>query len=235
MFVAFWFSFLTFILLIIPFCSLSFQESTVIGTNWNRGHVKLPIDSDLTYYIGLRMVTVRCDGISCPDISSFTWEEDVCRGNYCANCKDSVSGTVTSAVLSLITMLPQMGTNLQRSKKEGDMNCQKWMAIFTGVIGIFSNLGTISNYMAGCFNDFPNSYEYLGATYNITYSLGPSVWCLIWATIFKALDLIFNLLLPVPASGYWGEEADGGKENVLEEAHLQDGTSKNPMIDEAKV
>lgn len=238
MFFAFWLSFTSFILLIIPLASLSYNESTVVGTNWSVGSIDLPSGSSFDYYIGLKLVSVRCSGgDACPDITSFKWSDSTCTSNYgcndcCKDCKDSVAGTVTSAVMGLITMLPQMGTNLQRSRRDGDLNCQKYMAIFTGFVGIFSNLGTISNFQAGCFNDLPTSYDPPdgGGSYDISYRVGPAIWCLIFATILKVFDIIFNVLLPVPTKGYWGDESDTIDDPVLDKAHIKEGSTRNPLV-----
>jgi hypothetical protein len=159
MFLAYWLSVTSMILLIPPVCSISSDETIVKANAWTIGKVDGTNNTDVALYVGLEMLTVRCTGDACPDFTGFKWSSDECIGAYCDECESSATGTATAVIVSFVTMLPQISTNLQRSRPDGDMNCQKFLGMLTSLIGFFSTLGAISSYMGGCFNDLPSCME----------------------------------------------------------------------------
>jgi hypothetical protein len=157
MFIAFWASFISIILLIIPFCSLSYQDSTIMNTYWVKGVAILSKETVgstytfsestiLTYYFGLRHVAVTCDGPTCEyledsfQVESYNWEDcpdHESHDDICTDCSKTSTATLLSAIFGLVTMLPQITTNLQRSQEQGDLHCQKWWGMFTSFLGIY--------------------------------------------------------------------------------------------------
>lgn len=88
---------------------------------------------------------------------------------------------------------PTLMTDFQRSTRKGDLNCQKFMAIFTGILGTITNLTALSSYSAECYTNLPE--EYFGL--QMTYHLGPAFNCMLVATILKPIDVLIHLLTPV--------------------------------------
>lgn len=130
MFIAFWLSFCSTILYTIGFFSLSYNAGVVRNTAWTIGRQHDDNDlSDQKYhiYVGLRMFVIECSGSHCSDDQlTQHWSSADCSADYCNYCEDSCDSTTTTAFMGLITMLPQLTTNLQRSTVAGDLNCQKW-------------------------------------------------------------------------------------------------------------
>jgi hypothetical protein len=91
------------------------------------------------------------------------------------------------------TGFPTISTDLQRSTRKGDLNCQKFMAILTGTIGTITNLIALSSYSAECFTNLPDSLY----GYDMDYYLGPAFNCMLAATILKPVDVLIHLFTPV--------------------------------------
>lgn len=207
MFVAFWVSLVSLVLLCVSFASLSYSPSVIEDTAWVIGRAQ-SIDQtaanaiEITWYFGLRLVSIDCKGGGCPSETSFKWDSLECNSSYCHDCRDVSSATITTAFFGLITAYPQITTDLQRSAVGGDLNCQKYFGILTGLVGTISNLAAMLTYLQGCYHNFPSNYDGV----SINYRLGPSFYCMLIATIFKLFDVWVHLIVPVPAEGYWKSE-----------------------------
>lgn len=212
MFWAFWGSFVSIVLLIIPFLSLGSRTSTVQNCYWTKGKITNYKNAgmDIDVYCGLRYVSLECDGSQCPDSlrDTISWDDledkGFCTTEFCADCQSVVSKTITSAVLSLLTMLPQITTNLQRSKPDGDLHCQKAMGFLTSILGTVGTIITMVNYVNVCYSEVPTSGE--NEATGVHWMLGPSFWCTLVATFLKIGDAVVNLIVPVPEFGYWREK-----------------------------
>ena len=88
---------------------------------------------------------------------------------------------------------PTLMTDFQRSTRKGDLNCQKFMAILTGILGTITNLIALSSYSAECYTNLPENY--LG--FEMTYHLGPAFNCMLVATILKPFDVLIHFFTPV--------------------------------------
>ena len=88
------------------------------------------------------------------------------------------------------------------------------MALFTGLLGFVSTVASLVTYKGGCYDYLPNQIE--GVTYD--FHLGPSYYCLLFATILKGFDFIFNLIVPVPREGYWDPDRDDSSGGVGSES-----------------
>jgi hypothetical protein len=209
-FLGFWLSFISIILLIVPFVSLSHNPGTVKNTSWTIAKVSSspfdPTDTvHIKQYVGLRMVVVTCDGASCPEQeTSFKWTDADCAEDFCDECLDATDGTITSAVVGLITMLPQITTNLQRSAPSGDLHCQKWMGMLTSLLGCAGGIISLYSYQSGCYSNLPSIIN----GHDVSYHLGPAYYCMLVATLLKPCDFFINLVIPVPAQGYWRQPDD---------------------------
>jgi hypothetical protein len=72
-------------------------------------------------------------------------------------------------------------------------------------MGVVTTLMTLSSYLRFCYTNMPR--EIGGNT--VEYTLGISFWCTLLATFLKLWDFIFNMIVPVPRHGFWGEGMDG--------------------------
>jgi hypothetical protein len=97
-------------------------------------------------------------------------------------------------ISNLITSLPNIKGNIVRSTPQGDRNCEKTMALITGFISTLSTLLALSVYADVCIRQLPETV----LAKDITYELGPGFVCLLVATLLKPIDVIINLLTPVP-------------------------------------
>lgn len=131
----------------------------------------------------------------------FRWDSSECSGfelqdenNFCDDCKSSCLAAVTMVISNLITTLPNIKGNISRSTPKGDRNCEKTMALITGFIGTLSTLLALSLYADVCGRQLPDTV----AGNSISYELGPGFICLLVATLLKPIDVVINLLMPVP-------------------------------------
>eukprot|EP00602_Paraphysomonas_sp_CaronLab_P003478 CAMPEP_0185024610 /NCGR_PEP_ID=MMETSP1103-20130426/7760_1 /TAXON_ID=36769 /ORGANISM="Paraphysomonas bandaiensis, Strain Caron Lab Isolate" /LENGTH=207 /DNA_ID=CAMNT_0027557627 /DNA_START=158 /DNA_END=781 /DNA_ORIENTATION=+ len=177
---------LSLIFCIVAVCALSTNNDTVKNTNWTYG-----VSDNSEYFVGLKEVVIKVDGFD--EISS-KWEDTSCPDSYCDDCKDACDSSITTAIMSLITCLPTLATDFQRSTVKGDLNCQKFMGIFTGVVGTITTLAALSSYADGCYRNLPNDD---GSGNELTWYLGPGFTCLLLATFLKPVDVLIHLLTPV--------------------------------------
>jgi hypothetical protein len=93
MFVGFWLSLVSLLLMVSPFFSLLSVDGFVKGNSWTNAYVQFPNeDVELDYYIGLRRVVGVCTGVDCPTTNwSFMWGDDKCAsyggGCYSEECE----------------------------------------------------------------------------------------------------------------------------------------------------
>ena len=48
-------------------------------------------------------------------------------------------------------------TDIQRSTRKGDLNCQKFMGVLTGILGTISGILSLKLYADGCFRNLPDT------------------------------------------------------------------------------
>lgn len=128
MFAAFWVSFIGAALLCITFAALSDQASDIRVANWLTAAIRTDKNSTEILrhvYAGSILAVFDCKPKDSPDCPS-SWERarywtvDACNqhGSYCDNCAQAATSTVTLAFFGLVSMVPQMLVNLQRSTGE---------------------------------------------------------------------------------------------------------------------
>ena len=187
-------SFVALILSIVPVVSISTDDENVRTTSWTYGS----LDGGGEVFVGLNKIVLDSDsgntqsaewkGSQCDDFESFS-EGD----NFCEDCKVACDSSIGTAVTNLITSLPTIVTDIQRSTRKGDLNCQKNMAIITGFISFFSTLIALSSYANGCYRNLPD--KFLGQ--DVRYELGPGFVCLLASALLKPIDIIINIFMPV--------------------------------------
>lgn len=186
-------SFLAFvcvILSIIPVVSQSKVNADVKNTHWTYGE-----GGDVKVYVGLEKVVYEARG----EEKSFVWDSDECQDiesgeeDICSECKAATQSSIATTIINLLTALPTFSTDMKRATRRGDMNCQKFMAMFTGIMGSLSTLIALSSYVDGCYRNLPSSV----AGVEVDYRLGPGFICLLVPTFLKPLDVVINLFMPV--------------------------------------
>lgn len=100
---------------------------------------------------------------------------------------------MTLTIMSIITQLPQIGTDLTRMSIETDANCQKWMGVITSLFSMIMTMGALGEYEDACFRGFEN----LGAG-AMEWRDGPGYILMYLATAFKFIDVICHILVPTP-------------------------------------
>ena len=133
MFWAFWISFVSWILLAASIVSISTESSSVRAVPFFKGTITYTnitdqTTADFNFYAGLnRIVVDDCnDRPVCPS-STQSWNSESCRQFFtsCEECEDSSTASVTMVIVSFITQIPQISTDLTRSKVTYDLHCQK--------------------------------------------------------------------------------------------------------------
>jgi len=188
-------SFACTIFCLIALISISHDNDVVESVNWTIGESSLDPDV-FTFYVGLSRLVIDSDitHIGNTTIPSYIeWGSDDCDAGYCEDCEDAASSVISSAIIAFVTCIPTLQTDLQRSTRKGDLNCQKFMAIFTGIIGTITNLIALSAYADMCFSNLPDSF--MGV--DMDYRLGPAFNCMLVATILKPIDVFIHIFTPV--------------------------------------
>ena len=182
-------SFVAIIFSVVPVVSASFNTTDIKNTCWTYGDT----NDDAEVWIGLSKIVVTVKGHTETTGWGSTDCEKISEDSFCNDCRDSCLGSVSMVVMNLITAIPNVKGNLERSTRKGDRNCEKIFAVITAAIGFFSTLSAISIYLEGCQNSLPDSL----AGSDITYRTGPGLACLAIATFLQPVNLVGNLLMPV--------------------------------------
>jgi len=133
--------------------------------------------------------------VECPANQGCKYTEygnDECTAQFCDDCKNASSDSIPTAVMGVVTYLPQVLTDIQRSTPEGDINCQKFLGILTGIIGFVTTISAISTYTDACQNGLEDH------TTGIQWVLGPGLAFLFLSAAIKPFDVIFHCILPTP-------------------------------------
>jgi len=111
-------------------------------------------------------------------------------------CKDCQGAQFANfaLVMGVVTQWPTLLTNLQRSTRFGDINCQSTMGVLTNVWGTVMTLISFVLFANACHGKLPNSIG--GRTLN--WRFGAGYWCLLAATIVKIPDGIGHFIIPTP-------------------------------------
>eukprot|EP00603_Paraphysomonas_imperforata_P003605 CAMPEP_0114432854 /NCGR_PEP_ID=MMETSP0103-20121206/11380_1 /TAXON_ID=37642 ORGANISM="Paraphysomonas imperforata, Strain PA2" /NCGR_SAMPLE_ID=MMETSP0103 /ASSEMBLY_ACC=CAM_ASM_000201 /LENGTH=252 /DNA_ID=CAMNT_0001602563 /DNA_START=45 /DNA_END=803 /DNA_ORIENTATION=- len=198
------FSFLGLILSLVVLIGLSTDADTVQDTAWNVGE-----SNSADFYIGPNVMIATSGGQTFKQ----EWDDVDCENTVlvqdgadaCTSCADAALGIVSTVVMAFITSITTLQTNVQRSTRAGDLNCQKFMGMLTAVAGFFGTLFSLSSFVNDCSRELPDR---TGAGETIDWSMGPGFACLLLATIIKPIDFFAHLIVPVikPDEDVEGEE-----------------------------
>lgn len=129
--------------------------------------------------------------------ASATWgfmREESFSGKACSECRNTALASVSFVIMSVITQIPQMTTDLQRSTRFGDVNCQATMGALTSFFGTYSSLASLGTFTHFCWRNLPD----WASSYPYSWDLGLGFICLVIATLLKLWDAFTHLLVPTP-------------------------------------
>ena len=119
----------------------------------------------------------------------------------CAHCYEQAAEAVRSIVLSAITAVPTMLSDLQRATSFGDANCQKALGVITGTFSLLSGIVGLQAFARGCLRSLPNEVALTnGATLAANWRPGPGLVLLAVATLLKIVDIVCHIAVPTPAA-----------------------------------
>ncbi|CAE7734230.1 unnamed protein product, partial [Symbiodinium sp. CCMP2456] len=118
----------------------------------------------------------------------------------CEGCQKSAASTVSFAIMGIITQIPQMTTDLQRSTRFGDVNCQATMGAITSFWGTFSGLTSLTSFSYSCWRRFPRLVRDKVGEIEYKWSMGPGFACMLIATILKLWDAVAHATVPTPTA-----------------------------------
>lgn len=130
-----------------------------------------------------------------------TWDflkKDTFTDDVCSGCRNTAMASVTFAIMGVITQIPQITTDLQRSTLFGDVNCQATMGTVTSFFGTYSTLASLGTFSQSCWSNFPTSPPWNPKETPMYWRPGNAFICLVIATILKLWDAFSHLLVPTP-------------------------------------
>lgn len=206
MFVAFWLSFISLILLAAALACVSTDTVNITNVPFFTGIVTVDkldgTKSDFSIYAGLNRVIINdCDlGAQCPPQST-AWDSVNCDQyfNNCNACADACLGSVTMVIMSFVTQIIQCTGDLGRSVAKYDLHCRKFRGIVTGIIGLISTLAALNAFADTCFRNLDSNLPNL----SLSKTPGPAFVLLLVATILKVVDIWAHVIVPVPKEDYW--------------------------------
>jgi hypothetical protein len=124
--VASMFSLFGMILSLICLIGVSTDADTVINLAWNVGE-----STSADFYVGLNVVVIESGG----ETFKQEWDDVDCEASSfvqdgsdaCDSCSSAALGIVTTVIMSFVTSITTLQTDVQRSTRAGDLNCQKFM------------------------------------------------------------------------------------------------------------
>lgn len=115
----------------------------------------------------------------------------------CAGCRNTAMESVSFAISSVLSQIPQMATDLQRATRFGDVNCQATMGAVTSLIGFITTVSALGTFYRGCRLNLPEVVHWAGSN-AVDWHMGPAFICFFIAAVMKLLDVSAHLLVPTP-------------------------------------
>jgi len=132
----------------------------------------------------------------------------------CGECAAVSGSMVSSLVMSLVSYLPTIFTDVLRMYPNYDVNCQKAFGMIVAIFGLLMAINTWLTYMGSCVNNFYDGFVPYSANGEIllrenaanalnyldfNWTEGTGLICLIIATFLKIVDIVCHFLLPTPS------------------------------------
>eukprot|EP00429_Kryptoperidinium_foliaceum_P019195 CAMPEP_0176034142 /NCGR_PEP_ID=MMETSP0120_2-20121206/16873_1 /TAXON_ID=160619 /ORGANISM="Kryptoperidinium foliaceum, Strain CCMP 1326" /LENGTH=312 /DNA_ID=CAMNT_0017367479 /DNA_START=111 /DNA_END=1049 /DNA_ORIENTATION=- len=112
----------------------------------------------------------------------------------CVECGESLMSKA-ALILTLVTEVPTFATNLQRSTRFGDLNCQKVMGLISNSFSFCTALIALVAFRQECYSSWPRSVGVLGEH---DWHIGPGFRCLMVATLVRFVNIVCHLVVPAP-------------------------------------
>jgi len=160
------------------------------------------------------------------DVSACTRGDDPEILQLCDDCRNNLLSTST-LVLAILTQLPTMATDLQRTTLFGDVNCQKSMGVVTNLCSLVSSMMSLLAFRAACYQRLPTDIDGQVA---VQWSVGLGFKCLVGATLIKIVDALCHVAVPTP-SARW--EKPDKKLSLVEYLRLGDSAAPDDSESEA--
>lgn len=206
MLTAFIFSFIAWILTLSSFFGLSYKPDIIRSFYWAHGSVDTDDDIKTEIYVGIRNLLYETRNASNYVMNQIEWKSaDVCLDfatdvsknddsieieEACADCREAAIEAQRYIILSILTQIFTMTTDLQRMTPYGDVNCQKVLGIATGIYSFFSTLMSMNVFRKDCWLNLPKQFN---------FHFGPGFILLFIATVLKIVDVLCHVMVPVPA------------------------------------
>lgn len=203
-------SVLTMILYIVGAVAVSESADSIKFTSYSAADFKHAINGVTTEYklhVGLTALVVESPG-QADQVIDF---KDMCATDQtgastyvdptnCDSCEKASGEMVFTAILAVITCLPNIFTDILRMYTNYDVNCQKFWGVFVGMISLLSSLNTFASYSNTCYKSMRTGTFTMadGATVETNWSAGPGFICSVLGTIIKLVDIIIHLIVPTP-------------------------------------
>lgn len=179
----------------IALCAFDPTFDVIKNTCWTKGTIT--VNGTVTEsYIGLRAIALRtipAKGSS--TVQVIDWEQADCatfvQDGACRACKTAVLDIGTPAIMAIVTIIPQLTTDLVRSLPDQDVRCQKAFGIITGLFGLLSTLQSLNAFGYSCrrsLNDIDGQ----------TWEIGPGLTLSFVAAVLKTVDVAIHGYVTVP-------------------------------------
>ena len=167
---AFIVSFIAWILTFAAFGATSSHASVIKNTCWAESRVvfsseaaaSAPAGVTVLSYVGIndRVDVIKPIG-QASNSSTTPWSSTTSCGialEYglglkfpgCEKCAATAQQAMTWLISAAVTQIFQMTTDLQRTTRFGDLNCQKSLGTITGIYGTFATLQSLREFMKDC-------------------------------------------------------------------------------------
>lgn len=209
------------LLIVATIGGLSTQPARITKLAWVRGTGSVNATSCINMYMGLTTIhnTMGClspaqqatAGTVLPQKGwsetspgffekTVSWDDQSACFNdspemvvLCEDCKQNRLPTST-LFISIFGQLPTMATNLQRTTRFGDVNCQASIGILSNVFSLLSSMAALVSFRMSCMANLPTSYR--GA--EMSWDMGPGYRLLLAGTLVKIIDIICHCAVPTP-------------------------------------
>ncbi|EDQ84786.1 uncharacterized protein MONBRDRAFT_12510 [Monosiga brevicollis MX1] len=181
--------------------AISNDKGTLEHLHWGRADAHLgPLEIET--YMGLNSLLIKSNVNNLSGVYDYDSINCLYGQTTCEKCKDQAKASVTTIIMATVTQVPQLLTDIQRSTVGGDLNCQKFMGMATGIFGFVVTMIAIQTFNLECFEEIPSAIlvnvndETVVIEMDSAY--GPGFILLLVATVLKIADVIVHALLPTP-------------------------------------
>eukprot|EP00419_Tripos_fusus_P014516 CAMPEP_0172755990 /NCGR_PEP_ID=MMETSP1074-20121228/160910_1 /TAXON_ID=2916 /ORGANISM="Ceratium fusus, Strain PA161109" /LENGTH=277 /DNA_ID=CAMNT_0013589175 /DNA_START=195 /DNA_END=1028 /DNA_ORIENTATION=- len=112
----------------------------------------------------------------------------------CEDCRESLLPSFT-LFISIFAQIPTMATNLQRTTRFGDVNCQATMGVVSNLFSLFSSMVSLLSFRSYCMGELP---ETLLGNVNMKWHMGPGFQLVMLGTLVKLVDIACHCFVPTP-------------------------------------